>query len=495
MAKTSVALGGGELTISHGDGALSVFDAESGRFIDVNDAWCSLYEYTLEEARSLQVSDVSAEPDASRAAMAAARDTGGVRIPIRWQRKKSGVVFPTEMTVGLLRDGERRYFFARIEDITDRLRAEESARSTDASFRALIEGIPDAVIVHQAGKLVYLNPAARVLLGYGEDEVVEGRPGIEIVHPDDRPQVYARVAEMSERGVRAPPREERLLRRNGEAVWVEIVAMPVQFGGRSVIVAIARDLTARKEMESRLVTADRLASLGRLAASVGHEINNPLAYVLGSVELLRRSLSRTTLPDDLRMEISTRVDAIEDGAARVRDIVRDLKTLSRDGAEVRAPVDVNRILEVCANMADHEIRHRATLVREYGAGVIAHANEGRLSQVFLNLLLNAAQAVPEGEEPERHEVRVVSRMEEGRVVVEVHDTGEGIPEELADRIFEPFFTTKSPGKGTGLGLSICHHIVTALGGTITSERRVPTGTCFRVTLPPALDAPTRGRHS
>jgi PAS domain S-box-containing protein len=489
-----VGLAGGEVTISHGEGALSVFDAETGRFVEVNEAWSRLYGYSIEEARSMQVTDVSAEPDASRAAMATAREVGGARIPIRWQKRKDGSVFPTEMTVGLIRDGERRLFFAHIDEITERLRAEEASRRSDASFRALIEGMPDAVIVHDAKNLVYLNPAARSLLGYGEEEQVEGRDGIEIVHPDDRQTVYERVAAMKELGVRVPPREERLLRRNGEAVFVEMVAMPVQFGGRPVIVAIARDLTARKRMESQLVTADRLASLGRLAASVGHEINNPLAYVLGSVELLRRSLSRTTFPEKLRVEISTRVDAIEDGAARVRDIVRDLKTLSRDGAEVRAPVDVNRILEVCANMADHEIRHRAMLVRDYGSGVLAHANEGRLSQVFLNLLLNAAQAIPDGEPSERNEVRVVSRMHEGRAIVEVHDSGEGIPDELRDRIFEPFFTTKSPGKGTGLGLSICHHIVTALGGSIAIERKTPRGTCFRVTLPAALDEKPPGKH-
>jgi PAS domain S-box-containing protein len=490
-----VGLAGGEVTISHGEGALSVFDADSGRFVDVNEAWTRLYGYSVEEARSMQVTQVSAEPDASLSAMAAARESGGMRIPIRWQKRKDGTVFPTEMTVGLVRDGERRYFFAHIWDITERLRAEDASRRSEASFRAMIEGMPDAVIVHDAKNLVYLNPAARRMLGYTEDEQVEGRDGIEIVHPDDRQTVYDRVAEMKQHGTRVPPREERLLRRDGEAVYVETVAMPLQFGGRSVIVAIARDLTARKAMEAQLVTADRLASLGRLAASVGHEINNPLAYVLGSVELLRRSLSRTTFPEKLRNEISARVDAIEDGATRVRDIVRDLKTLSRDGAEVRAPVDVNRILDVCANMADHELRHRAILVRDYGAGVLAQANEGRLSQVFLNLLLNAAQAIPDGQPAEENEVRIVSRMSDGRAIVEVHDSGEGIPEGVVDRVFEPFFTTKSPGKGTGLGLSICHHIVTALGGTIAIERRSPNGTCFRVTLPAALDAKPQGEHS
>ena len=483
-----VSLAGGEVIISHGETVLSVFEAESGRFIDVNDAWIRLYGYSAEEARTMHVSDVSAEPDASRASMTSARAVGGARIAIRWQKKKDGSVFPAEMIVGQMRDGERRYFFAQITDITEKLQAEELARRTDASFRAVIEEMPDAVIVHDAKNLVYLNPAGRRLLGYEKEEVIEGRLGIEIVHPDDRPLVHARIAAMKTEGVRVPPREERLLRRDGETVHVEVVAMPVQFNGRPAIVAIARDLTARKLLESQLVTADRLASLGRLAASVGHEINNPLAYVLGSVELLRRSLTRTTLPEKLRIEISTRVDAIEDGATRVRDIVRDLKTLSRDGAEVRSPVDVNRILDVCANMADHEIRHRAMLIRDYGSNVTAHANEGRLSQVFLNLLLNAAQALPEGEAPEDHEVRIVSRMIEGRAVVEVHDTGEGIPEELVDRVFEPFFTTKSPGKGTGLGLSICHHIVTALGGAIAIERKRPSGTCFRVTLPTALDA-------
>jgi signal transduction histidine kinase len=145
-------------------------------------------------------------------------------------------------------------------------------------------------------------------------------------------------------------------------------------------------------------------------------------------------------------------------------------------------IDLHRVLDVCANMAEHEIRHRATLVRDYGPPVSVRASEARLGQVFLNLLVNAAHAVLE-ETGGENEIRLTTRRASTTtVVVEVRDTGVGIAPEHLDRIFEPFFTTKEH-VGTGLGLSISHAIVASMGGRIAVEPQLPRGTCFRVTLP------------
>jgi signal transduction histidine kinase len=149
-------------------------------------------------------------------------------------------------------------------------------------------------------------------------------------------------------------------------------------------------------------------------------------------------------------------------------------------------VDVRRAVELACKMADNLMRHRARLVLEFEPVPLVEANESRLCQVFLNLLLNAAQAIPEGEPPERHEICVRLRSPSaGQVVVEVRDSGVGMTPEVLSRVFDPFFTTKQIGEGTGLGLSICHGIIAAMGGRIELESDLGRGSVFRVVLPPS----------
>ena len=171
-----------------------------------------------------------------------------------------------------------------------------------------------------------------------------------------------------------------------------------------------------------------------------------------------------------------------EGASRICQTTRDLKVFSRGETERRDPVDLRRTLESCINMARNEIRHRARLVKDFGPTPLILANEGRLAQVFLNLLLNAAQAIPDGD-AETNEIHVTTRETNGCATVEISDTGTGIAPEHLGRLFEPFFTTKPIGVGTGLGLSICHGIVRNLGGTIEVQSQQGVGSLFRVTLP------------
>jgi CheY-like chemotaxis protein/two-component sensor histidine kinase len=175
-----------------------------------------------------------------------------------------------------------------------------------------------------------------------------------------------------------------------------------------------------------------------------------------------------------------------EAADRVRMIVRDLKIFSRSGdEEQRGAVDVKRVLESSVRMAWNEIRHRARLVKDYGDIPAALGNESRLGQVFLNLIVNAAQAIPEGR-TEDNEIRLTTVRRGDRIVIEIRDSGAGIAPDVLPRIFDPFFTTKPAGVGTGLGLAICHRIVSDLGGAIAVESHEGQGTVFRVTLPVAL---------
>jgi len=240
--------------------------------------------------------------------------------------------------------------------------------------------------------------------------------------------------------------------------------------------ALARDLTERNRLEAQLLLADRMASVGTLAAGVAHEINNPLGYVLGNLNVLANGI--TSESPEMKQALQ---DAMH-GAKRVRDIVQDLQTFSREGSHKHGPVDVLRVMDVSIRMAYSALRHRAQLERDYREVPPVEGNESRLGQVFLNLLVNAAQAMPD-RALEENEVRVVVRAEGDMVIVEVRDNGLGMPENVKRRVFDPFFTTKGIGDGTGLGLSICHSIVGGMGGTIVVESEPGVGTTFRIALP------------
>jgi CheY-like chemotaxis protein/two-component sensor histidine kinase len=219
---------------------------------------------------------------------------------------------------------------------------------------------------------------------------------------------------------------------------------------------------------------------------VAHEINNPLAIVVGNLDVAMERLAAfgrggTSLP-----EVEQVLHDAQEAAERVRIIVRDLKMLSRTGDdEHHGPLDVHRVLDSALRMAANEVRHRARLVRQYGEVSQVEGNEARLGQLFINLIINAAQAIQEGR-ADANEIRIVTRPSgDGAVVVEVHDTGCGIPHDSLKHIFDAFYTTKPVGIGTGLGLAICHRIVTTHNGSIAVESEVGRGTVFLTTLPAA----------
>jgi PAS domain S-box-containing protein len=399
-------------------------------------------------------------------------------------RRKDGAYVWLETITNIERDEKGRIVEVQswARDITSRVLAEQALAQSEASLRSLLDRLPDGAAMHRDGVISYANAEMARMTGYDRAEELVGRSLLDFVHPDERESVVARLRDSQRPGARG--RERRILRRDGSWRVFEITALPVMFEGAVAFLAICQDLTERKQMEQRLALAERMALVGRLASGVGHEINNPLAYMLGSIELARADLTALAadVPTHERVDrLERHLVTIREGAERVRDIVRDLKGLSIASNDRLGPVDVEHTLDVAAATAAHEIRLRARLVREYGTVPLAWANEGRLAQVFVNLLVNAAQAIPEGAASD-NEIHIVTRAEDGRIAVEIQDTGTGIAPEDLPRVFEPFFTTKAKGVGTGLGLSISHTIVSSLGGTLTAERVTPRGARFRVTL-------------
>ncbi|QRK04937.1 PAS domain S-box protein [Archangium violaceum] len=360
---------------------------------------------------------------------------------------------------------------------------QEALRRSEASFRTLIERTPDAVFVHRDQTLLFANPAAVALLGHEREEDLRGRKVEEILIPEDQ----ERLAESSQPGA---AREVHFRHRGGQQVLGEVVTFSVPFDDQPAVVSIARDITERKQVQEKLRATDRMVSLGTLAAGVAHELNNPISYVLSNLrfavdELGEQTEAGGTLSLEQLKEIQQALREALEGGERMRNIVRDLRSFSRREDERFGPVDIHAVLDSCASLARSEIRHRAQLVKEYGEIPRVLGNESRLGQLFLNLLVNAAQAIPEGDAKTNHVRLTTASVDAEWVVISVQDTGVGIPPENLQRLFKPFFTTKPVGVGTGLGLSICHGIVTAMGGRIEVSSEVGKGTTFRVFMPVA----------
>jgi signal transduction histidine kinase len=248
--------------------------------------------------------------------------------------------------------------------------------------------------------------------------------------------------------------------------------------------AVRAESTALRE---QLLLSDRLVQVGTLAASVAHEINNPLTYVMGNLEYVLHELASpvcaSSVPDRVIDALSTALE----GSRRIRATTDDLRVFARTDDASPRPVDLKRVLESAINMAGIQIRYRARLVKDFDDVPPLAANENRLGQVFLNLLVNAAQAIPEGHTAD-HEIRVRLRALDDQAEVQISDTGRGIAPEVRRRLFQPFVTTKSKEEGTGLGLSICRRIVQDYRGEISARANADRGTTFVVRLPLPLSA-------
>jgi signal transduction histidine kinase len=277
-------------------------------------------------------------------------------------------------------------------------------------------------------------------------------------------------------------------RRGG--TWLLVAADPQtdEVGRVTQVISTFSDITERRAFEARLAVSDRLAAMGTLTAGIGHEINNPLAFITANLTYIGAELDDVAaLSDAGRMqEIRAAVQEAREGADRLRRIVAEMRTLARGDGRNRL-VDLNRIAQSAARPIISELRTRARVTTRLSDVPPVQGDEARLGQVLLNLLLNAADAIPEGD-PAAHEITVSTfstfAADGGtRAVLEVRDTGQGIAPELRERIFDPFFTAKPVGSGRGLGLAICHHIVSALGGNITVESAPGRGSVFRVSLP------------
>ncbi len=348
---------------------------------------------------------------------------------------------------------------------------------TESELHQLMERIPDPLFVHRDGVILWANQALLTALKHESLDAVRGRHAADFVSPEDRSasirQLTAPLAEAKGRTLRVRAADGTL------RTFETSPSQSVIFDEVPARMELARDVTERDALREQLLLADRMSQLGFLAAGVAHEINNPLAYALAALDRARSDLDRGR-----EGAVASSLAIAFEGAERVRRITNDLRVFARGGESPLEPVDLAEVLRATTDLAAASIRTRGQLTVSVGALPRVLGDPGRLGQVFMNLLVNAIDALEHGDlRTNRILVRAFTA-EDGSAVVEVEDNGHGIPSEALCRIFEPFFTTKSAQSGSGLGLSICQRIVSDAGGKIDVTPGSQGGTVFRVRLPP-----------
>lgn len=484
---------------------LFTLDAEL-RFERVNPAWATATGHPAEALHGRCLTMLLDERDAERLQQALLLLDDDSRGPVQLEvRCRRGDGRWATLSLTAVRAPEGFYFNGR--DVTRRRAEQRSLAEREARLRALFDALGDGVIVRdESGRLLDCNAAAFELWGLSRNQLVGADPipdGWSVTTEDGRPcpvaeqptSVALRTGHPVENAtlcVRAP---------NGHRTWLVVNARPIDLPGEvapRAAVAVFRDVTLERrarEIALRVSQQERLLTTGTLAAGVGHEINNPLSYIIGNLELLLEEMNHltpTALSDSVTHCRTLLLEARE-GAERVRRIVRGLRALAQEGHPA-APTDVRHVVAQSLATVAHVLRPRARVDQTAIDVPAVLGDEPGLTQVLVNLLMNAAQAFT-ADDPARNRIAVGARLEGARVIIEISDNGVGIPAEVLPRIYDPFFTTRPVGQGLGLGLSISHSIVSQLDGTLSCNTEVGRGTSFTVSLRVAPPAPSRGsRH-
>ncbi|UCG61116.1 MAG: PAS domain S-box protein [Candidatus Zixiibacteriota bacterium] len=400
-------------------------------------------------------------------------------------------------------------------------RAEEIRRLKDSEekYRKMVELANDAIfgIDVDSGGILYANPKAEKMCGYSCDTLT-GMKAWELHPPEEQESARKLFAEVVEEGS-SYRRDMHFAREDGSRIIVDVSAVVTSCGEKKIIQRICRDVTERRQLEDelkqlnkdleirieqrtrelnrkqmQLAQSEKMAALGNLVAGIAHEINTPLGALNSNNDVFIRLVARLKAAldelkgcDELRdnPELETIFENIEKlndvsrtAADRIVNIVSSLRKFARLDRSEKDTVDIHEGLETTLTLAQHELKNRVEVIREYGDIPMIDCYPNQLNQAFLNLLVNASQAI-EGQ----GKIWIRTLQKDNNVIVEIRDSGRGIPPENLSKVFDPGFTTKGSGVGTGLGLSIVHQIIQDHGGNIELESELNKGTTFRVILP------------
>ncbi|MEX2155014.1 MAG: PAS domain S-box protein [Gemmatimonadaceae bacterium] len=468
--------------------------APTGEYLHANSAFCDFVGYSMDELRTLNMSELMHQDDRQRAADVADRMLRGEMSEVRWERRyihKSGLALWALVTSTLVRDarGEPAYFLSQLIDISDRKVAEEALQRAEARSRALIGAMQDIILVlDRTGTYVDVAPGATDRLFRTPAELLGRR--LHDVFPREQADAFLNaIREALEK--RGPTEMKYDLEIRGERYWFEATISPLP---DDRVVWVARDVTARsraelalRESEDQLRQAQKMEAVGQLAGGIAHDFNNLLMAIMSNAELAALELSPSSAA-------ASHIDEIKSASRRARSLTQQLLAFSRKQMLQPRVLDMNAVVREAEQILRRLIGENITMsaVLDPTLGQV-RADPGQLAQVLMNLAVNARDAMPQGGrlslETSNRDVSATDAkahrgLREGRyVVLQVRDTGIGMDDPTKARIFEPFFTTKPPGQGTGLGLSTAYGIVKQSGGYIAADSSTGAGTLFTVLLP------------
>ena len=456
----------------------------TGEFVSANDATLEQYGYSMAELLELRIHDLQATTRPIDGDLSRAHAGDGASLDRRAHRRKDGSVLWVVPTAGPIEVLDERLVVSVLKDVTALVGAEERARfdedRAEVMWHSTVERLTSGFAMLDGDRrIVRANAAMAALLHLSLGDIVGKRchEVFSVCQRKDRCP-HQVVGEEQRRWV-----QEIVVSRSDKPIRVEILPALANVAGIATI-HVAHDLSEERAVRTQLVSNDRLATIGRLAAGVAHEVNNPAGFVTLALQLLKDQLARGGAPSE---ESVTIVDEAITAMLQINQIMRDLTGFTRERA--RSITDLTMVANSAIRIASHETRMRAHVERVFADDVIAEVRGARVAQVLLNLIVNAAQAIPAGS-PDANRIEVRVHREGDVACIDVVDSGPGVPAAIRERIFDPFFTTREASGGTGLGLWLSRAIIEEEGGTLTYRNAPGGGACFRVVLPLARsDAP------
>jgi len=457
-----------------------------GYATNANSALARMLGYTGEELAQMHFTEFThpddVEPDLRLLQQVQEGRRDGYSLQKRFVRK-DGSAFWGQVSISAVRDAAERlrYIVGITEDISERKEIEAELRGSEERFRALVDRSSDLIaILEPEGQFRYTSPAVERILYYSQDEIA-GMNAFELVHPDDRPRVRARFAEVMRVAESIPSsRPIRFRRRDGSWCYLMTVTSDLRSNPavRGIVVNV-RDVTTELRLQEQLTQAQKMEALGQLAGGVAHDFNNILAAIAGYAELVAADVpAGSQLADDVR--------EIARAAARGAGVTKQLLAFSRQQSLETELLDLRSVVGEIGRMllALLPASIELTLPSMEGPGIRVNAARAQVEQILMNLAVNARDAMPAG-----GELRIDLSTRRGaageEAVIVVADSGGGMSEEVRSRAFEPFFTTKPKGQGTGLGLATVYGLVRQFGGRVELQSSRGAGTTFAIILPVA----------
>ena len=410
-----------------------------------------------------------------------------------WVRK-DGNLINVEVNTALLKDNDVNITGAvsTIRDITERKEFEERLKKSEEKFRGLIENANDAIIsINANGIIIDYNEMAAKIFGYSSDEIL-GEPTHLLLPLDEREEWEKSLKQFRDNPKTSFPRrvsERKGLRKDGKEISIESSTFYLETQGEYILTSFVRDITERKEMESKLLQSEKLKSLGELAGGVGHDFNNVLAAILGRAQLLKMQFEPPPGKQEKRksiLDLMKSLEIIERASSDGAETVRRIQEFSRKRSDDKefAQVDINRLIENSLEFTSVRWKDAAeskginiNIEKEFSSLPMILGSASELREVLTNIINNAVDAMPQG-----GKIQIKTSMENNQISITIKDSGIGIPEDIRKRIFDPFFTTKGV-QSTGLGMSTSYGIINRHKGTILVDSTEGEGTTFTIKLP------------